>query len=95
MDFSLSPLIVAAVVGVVGIVQMLKTKLPGLPSWLATLSVSLFGAFGCATMTGIPALSAIQSLVLNWLIVAGAAVLSFETVVKRFTTPKEAAGGQT
>ena len=93
MDFSLSPLILAAVVGVVGIVQMLKTKLPALPSWLATLAVALFGAFGCATMTGIPVLSAVQSLVLNWLIVAGASVLSFETVVKRFTEPKEAASG--
>lgn len=94
MDFSLSPILIAAIVANVGFVQGLKGKIPKLSSTVTSIIGGIVGAFGVANLAGLSVLVAVQSFVINWFIVTCGAWLCFESIVKRFTTPKDAANGQ-
>lgn len=94
MDFTLSPILIAAIVANVGFVQGLKSKLPKLSSTVTSIIGGCVGAFGVANLSGLAILVAVQSFVLNWFIVTCGSWLTFESIVKRFTAPKESGNGQ-
>lgn len=89
MDFSLSPILIAAIIANVGFVQGLKGKMPKISSTISSIIGGCIGAFGVANMSGLAVLVAIQSFVLNWFIVTCGAWLCFESIVKRFTIAKD------